>query len=110
MLKALGSIPLAHQPGTFWEYSISIDVLGLLLERVTEKHLDQLLQEMLFNPLGMKSTSFRVGAENAERFAEALDSDPLKPSTVKFYRVRENPANRAISKVVAALSVRWTIT
>jgi len=36
MLKALGTIPLAHQPGTFWEYSIAVDVLGLLLERVTE--------------------------------------------------------------------------
>ena len=34
MLKALGTIPLAHQPGTFWEYSIAVDVLGLLLERL----------------------------------------------------------------------------
>jgi CubicO group peptidase (beta-lactamase class C family) len=98
MLKALGSIPLAHQPGTFWEYSISIDVLGLLLERVTEKHLDQLLQEMLFNPLGMKSTSFHVAAENATRFAEALDSDPLKASEIKYYRVRENPASTSYLK------------
>src|SRR5256885_65879 len=57
MLKRLGQIPLAHQPGTFWEYSIAVDVLGLLLERTTKKPLDQLLRDMLFEPLGMKDTA-----------------------------------------------------
>ena len=37
MLKALGGIPLARQPGTFWEYAITVDVLGLLMERVAKK-------------------------------------------------------------------------
>lgn len=77
MLKALGGIPLAHQPGTFWEYAITVDVLGLLMERVAKKSLDQILKEMLFDPLGMKETSFRLPPEKAGRLAEALDSDPL---------------------------------
>jgi CubicO group peptidase (beta-lactamase class C family) len=98
MLKALGTIPLAHQPGTFWEYSISFDVLGLLLERVTQKPLDQLLQQMLLDPLGMKHTSFRVAAENATQIAEAADSDPLKASEVKYYRLQENPAHELLQR------------
>ena len=64
MLKALGQIPVAHQPGTFWEYSIAVDVLGLLLERVTEKPLDRLLKEMLLDPLSMKDTAFWVPKED----------------------------------------------
>jgi CubicO group peptidase (beta-lactamase class C family) len=94
MLKALGAIPLAHQPGTFWEYSIATDVLGLLLERVAEKPLDRLLKEMLLDPLGMKDTAFWVPAEQQERIAEALDSDPQKAVMLKAYRDAENPAGK----------------
>jgi CubicO group peptidase (beta-lactamase class C family) len=86
MLKALGQIPLAHQPGTFWEYSIAVDVLGLLLERVTEKPLDRLLKEMLLEPLGMKDTAFWVPSDKQSRLAEALDSDPQKAAMLKGYR------------------------
>src|SRR4029079_12010775 len=60
MLKALGSIPLAHQPGTFWEYAITVDVLGLLMERVAKKPLDQILKEMLFAPARLKEAGFRL--------------------------------------------------
>jgi CubicO group peptidase (beta-lactamase class C family) len=86
MLKALGQIPLAHQPGTFWEYSIAVDVLGLLLERVTEKPLDRLLKEMLLEPLGMKDTAFWVPADKQSRLAEALDADAQKATMLKSYR------------------------
>ncbi|MCL6508768.1 MAG: beta-lactamase family protein, partial [Bryobacteraceae bacterium] len=78
MLRRLGQIPLAHQPGTFWEYSIATDVLGLLLERVARKPLDQLLREMLFEPLGMKDTAFWVPPDRVARLADAFDSDPMK--------------------------------
>jgi len=103
MLQALGTIPLAHQPGTFWEYSISFEVLGLLLERVTKKPLDQLLKEMLFNPLGVKETAFRVPPEKAARIAEALDSDPQKADIVKSYRIHENPASKSYFRGGAGL-------
>jgi CubicO group peptidase (beta-lactamase class C family) len=84
MLKRLGQIPLAHQPGTNFLYSISVDVLGLLLERVTKKSLDVVVQEMVISPLGMKDTAFWVPAEKASRLAEVLDSDPLKKSSLRF--------------------------
>src|SRR5205807_8675660 len=83
MLKRLGQIPLAPQPGTFWEYSIAVDVLGLQLERTTKKPLDQLLRDMLFEPLGMKDTAFWAAKEKVGRLAEALDSDPQKATLNK---------------------------
>lgn len=83
MLKRLGQIPLAHQPGTSFHYSISTDVLGLLVERAAKKPLDQVLHEMLLGPLGMKDTAFWVPQEKASRLAEVLDSDPLKKGTLR---------------------------
>jgi CubicO group peptidase (beta-lactamase class C family) len=103
MLQALGTIPLAHQPGTFWEYSIAVDVLGLLLERVSEKPLDRLLKDMLLDPLGMKDTAFWVPAEKVERLADALDSDPQKATLTKSYRIFENPAGKSYFKGGAGL-------
>lgn len=103
MLKQLGRIPLAHQPGTFWEYSVATDVLGLLLERVARKPLDQLLKEMLFDPLGMKETAFWAPPEKASRLAETLDSDPLKVNLNKAYRIYDNPAGKSYLKGGAGL-------
>jgi CubicO group peptidase (beta-lactamase class C family) len=84
MLKRLGEVPLAHQPGTNFHYSISTDVLGLLLERVAKKPLDVALQEMVIGPLGMKDTAFWVPAEKTSRLAEVLDSDPLKKASLRL--------------------------
>ena len=83
MLSRLGQIPLAHQPGASFHYSISTDVLGLLVERATKKPLDQVLQEMLLGPLGMKDTAFWVPSERASRLAEVLDSDPAKKGSLR---------------------------
>jgi len=84
MLKHLGQIPLAHQPGTNFHYSISTDILGLLVERAAKKPLDQVFQDMLFGPLGMKDTAFWVSENNAHRLAEVLDSDALKKDSLRF--------------------------
>lgn len=98
MLKNLGTIPLAHQPGTFWEYSISVDVLGLLLERVSKKNLDVLLREMLTEPLGMTDTAWWVSPDKRGRLAETLDSDPQKAAMLKSYRQFDNPVVRTYLK------------
>ena len=98
MLRNLGQIPLAHQPGTFWEYSMSIDVLGMLLERVEKKPLDAILKELLFDPLGMKETTWWVPAAHAGRMAESLDADPLKASMLKSYRHSYDPLGKSYLK------------
>ncbi len=103
MLKALGQIPLANQPGTVWEYSIAVDVLGLLMERVAKKPLDVLLKDMLFDPLGMKDTAFWVPEAKRSRLAEAFDSEPQKSSMLKSYRIFENPAGKSYFKGGAGL-------
>ena len=94
MLKRLGTIPLQHQPGTTWFYSIATDVLGLLLERVANMRLDALLQQLLFGPLGMTDTAWWVQAKDRPPLAEALGSDGQKARMLAAYRQFDNPAPR----------------
>jgi CubicO group peptidase (beta-lactamase class C family) len=103
MLKALGKIPLANQPGTTWLYSISVDVLGLLIERVEKKPLDRLLKDLLFDPLGMTDTAFWVPADKTSRIAEAYDADPLKADMLKAYRIAADPSGKSYFKGGAGL-------
>lgn len=84
MLKRLGQIPLAHQPGAAFHYSISTDVLGMVVERATKKTLDVVFNEMIFSPLGMTDTAFWVPAEKVARLAEVFDSDPLKKGALTY--------------------------
>src|SRR5215207_6792772 len=92
--KRLAQIPLAYEPGTRWEYSVSSDVLGVPVERVSGKRLDQYLDEVLFKPLKMKDTSFQATSEQLPRLADALDSDPAKADAWKWARVEADPGKR----------------
>jgi CubicO group peptidase (beta-lactamase class C family) len=66
-LRRLGSLPLLAQPGERWLYHVSIDVLSALIARVSGQTLGSFLLERVFDPLGMKDTSFRVPAEKTDR-------------------------------------------
>lgn len=102
MLKRLGQIPLAYHPGTTFYYSISTDVLGLLVERATKKPLSEALHEMLLGPLGMKDTAFWVPADKSARLAEVLDSDPAKKDSLR-YCVAESDIRKSYFKGGAGL-------
>jgi len=65
----LGKLPLAHAPGTRWNYSVSTDVLGLLIERASGMPFADFLAQRVFAPLGMKDTAFYVPAEKLDRLA-----------------------------------------
>lgn len=69
MAKRLAGIPLSFEPGKDWVYSLSIDVLGLVIERVSGTKLDRFLEERIFKPLDMRDTGFFVPAEKLDRFA-----------------------------------------
>jgi CubicO group peptidase (beta-lactamase class C family) len=69
MAKRLAEVPLAFDPGKDWNYSISIDVLGLAIQRVSGMPLDRFLEERIFKPLDMKDSGFSVPAEKVGRFA-----------------------------------------
>lgn len=75
-LRRLGTLPLVHQPGAGWMYSVGADVLGALLVRASAQSLDSLLQERLFDPLGMVDTGFAVPAEKLDRLPPAYTRDP----------------------------------
>ncbi len=94
MIKRLAQIPLAFQPGTTFEYGVSVDVLGILMERVAGKGLDEILQEMILTPLKMKDTAFYVPPEKAARLADVYDSDPQKAGLLARIRVQDNPAGK----------------
>lgn len=67
MVEVLGALPLARDPGEMWEYSLSIDVLGALIERVSNRRLDAFFEERILGPLGMTDTSFVVPPEKLDR-------------------------------------------
>jgi CubicO group peptidase (beta-lactamase class C family) len=62
-------LPLAHQPGTTWRYSVATDVLGFLIEVISGTSLDLFLEERIFKPLCMDDTGFHVPKAKIDRFA-----------------------------------------
>ena len=89
----VGKAPLAQHPGTFWEYSMSVDVQGRVIEAVTGKRLNDFLQERLFKPLGMKDTGFHVQAAETGRLAQAFPKDPATGVDNKLIDVSKVPGN-----------------
>lgn len=73
---ALAKAPLLYQPGTVWDYSLSVDVLGLIVEAVSGKPLAAFLQERIWSPLGMVDTGFSVPEAKKARHAQAFANDP----------------------------------
>lgn len=67
-MAKLAKLPLKFQPGTGWNYSVAVDVTGLIIERISGQSFDQYLQENLFEPLGMIDTFFAVPDKKLGRF------------------------------------------
>jgi CubicO group peptidase (beta-lactamase class C family) len=83
-IAALGGLPLAYQPGTVWDYSLAVDVNGLVVEAVSGQTLGQYLRERIWGPLGMADTGFSVPPGKQDRYAKAFANDPDtgKPQSV----------------------------
>ncbi len=85
MMERLAELPLAFQPGSQFRYSVATDVLAHVIERATERPLDELLDEYLFQPLGMRDTAFYVPEEKRGRLmpmfgvADVSEFAPLHP-------------------------------
>ena len=84
-LQRIGKLPLHYQPGTSWEYSLGLDVVGLAVEKVAGRPLRDFLDERLFAPLGMRDTGFVVPQSEIARYARVLSSDPItrEPQTIR---------------------------
>jgi CubicO group peptidase (beta-lactamase class C family) len=70
MVTKLARVPLAHQPGTFWEYSMSTDVLGRIVEVVSGMALDQFVEERITKPLRLTATGFSVSEAQGGNVAQ----------------------------------------
>jgi CubicO group peptidase (beta-lactamase class C family) len=68
-MDKLAKVPLRYQPGERWMYSLSTDVCGALVEKISGQRFDAYLAEHIFGPLGMKDTSFVVAPDKVDRFA-----------------------------------------
>jgi CubicO group peptidase (beta-lactamase class C family) len=75
-LDKVAVLPLMAQPGSTWEYGFGLDVLGLVIERVSGQPLSRYLDAQLFKPLGMKDTAFTVPPEKLKRYAKGFANDP----------------------------------
>jgi len=69
MIQQVAGLPLEFSPGTQWNYSISIDILGYLIEKVSGMAFGEFLRTRLFEPLGMIDTGFHCPPEKISRFS-----------------------------------------
>ena len=67
LAAALSRVPLMYEPGTSFNYGLSTDLVGCILERVTKKSLREVLRDELLQPLGMVDTDFYVPADKVDR-------------------------------------------
>ena len=75
-IKLLAKLPLEFSPGEAWNYSVSTDVVGYLVQTVAGKPLSQVLQERIFGPLKMTDTGFFVREDQRSRFAACYNATP----------------------------------
>jgi CubicO group peptidase (beta-lactamase class C family) len=75
-LDRLAAAPLLYQPGTVWDYGLSIDVIGLVVEKLTGQGLGAFFRDRLFGPLGMTDTTFHVQGDQVARLARPWPIDP----------------------------------
>ena len=76
-INRLAPLPLLYQPGTVWEYGLSTDVLGLVIEKVTGKRLGEYLQAAVWNKVRMPDTFFNSPDGKLGRIARPFDKDPI---------------------------------
>jgi CubicO group peptidase (beta-lactamase class C family) len=79
MIDQLAQIPLDFSPGTAWNYSVSIDVLGYLVEKLSGMGFGEFLRTRLFGPLGMSDTAFDVPSDKTERFTSCYQPEGKGP-------------------------------
>ena len=96
MVQELGNIPLLHHPGAGWNYGMSTDVLGYLVEVVSGMPFEEFLKTRILNPLGMSDTAFSVPDEKAERYAtlyepagdggiQVIKNAPVSSGSLSFF-------------------------
>ena len=92
-VERLSKIPLIHQPGTIWDYSLATDLLGRVVEAVSGKRLGEFLDARLFGPLKMTDSGFWLSPDKLTRLAQPLAIDPASGAPNKMIDVAMQPKN-----------------
>ena len=90
-VATLGKAPLINEPGTVWDYGVSVDVLGLVIEAISGESLGAFMQERLWQPLGMVDTSFSIPDAKKARYALAFRNDPFTNSPQPALHLASKP-------------------
>ena len=97
MVDALATLPLEFSPGTRWNYSVSTDVLGYLIEVISGQPLDAYLREHVFEPLGMRDTGFVIADRQVRAVRRQLRAPGRRhASSCSTIRRRARTAQRAL--------------
>ncbi|MDG2060899.1 MAG: serine hydrolase [SAR86 cluster bacterium] len=75
--EELSTLPLKHQPGSSWTYSVGMDVLGCVIEIASGMPFNQFLKTRIFDPLSMDDTAFMVGKDKVDRYTNLYGYMPL---------------------------------
>jgi CubicO group peptidase (beta-lactamase class C family) len=110
MIEDLSKIPLEFSPGEAWNYSVSADVTGYLVGKISGMPFEQFLKKRIFDPLGMNDTAFHVPSEKAHRLAACYSADP--PDRLSFAAaerkvglyLQDDPATSAFLKPPSFMS------
>jgi CubicO group peptidase (beta-lactamase class C family) len=86
-IKRVAKLPLNSQPGSEWHYSISVDIQGYIVQKLSGMPFEEFLEKRIFKPLGMSDTAFYVPKEKLNRFAEFYSYD--NDGKLKAVGVRE---------------------
>ncbi len=109
-IERLAKVPLAHQPGSTFEYSLSTDVLGRVIEVISGMTLGQFLQERIFAPLAMTDSAFIVPQDKLDRLAQPFATDRATNTPINLLDVtvpQKNDAGGAGSVGTAADYARF---
>jgi CubicO group peptidase (beta-lactamase class C family) len=79
-MSTLSEVPLVAHPGEAFYYSVSVDVIGAIIEKVSGKDLSSFLSQEIFEPLSMESTGFTIAQQNLSNASDIYGSQPYYPS------------------------------
>ncbi|WP_426182165.1 serine hydrolase domain-containing protein [Microbacterium sp. TWP3-1-2b2] len=107
-LDVLSTLPLAFEPGEGWRYHHSFGILGILLGRVADRSTEEVLDDTVFRPSGMRDTGFTVPADRAHRLPAAFRHgaegiEQSEPAGAGFY-VEPAPFDVSHAELVSTLA------
>jgi len=85
-IQALSRMPLRFHPGSEWDYGVGLDVLGVIIERISGQSLGDFFQERIFDPLDMIDTAINIPRRDVTRHAQVLPVDPLTGASQESHK------------------------